>query len=327
MAPRLLLSIAVLALLAAAARAQSGEAQPVPAAASEAAPAAEGADLEEERIVSAAAAAAQARTLTPADVPAELQRLKSKADIKAEIVLKTTTGRPISFKGVIRNGKLIERILDRKFVPETAIDPVHSGVRLWWSGDSDGYIFFKYSAIQSLTITGRFTEAERRALMERLKRIKEGKQAAETPEAPTLADGDLDKMAPEELKAYLVRKYPYDKGWNHEKKQELTRRRILENKPLSAEEAAFEKYFAILAQARFEELQKRKTKIQIENPGADPNPSDSPVPVPVEPPPAPPRRALAEAPVPAAEPEAADDQDVQPGEGEPEPERPEDEGT
>lgn len=310
MAPRLLLSIAVLALLAAAARAQSGETPPAPAAAVEEAPAPEGADSEEERIVSAAAAAAQARTLTPAEVPAELQRLKSKADIKAEIVLKTTSGRPISFKGVIRNGKLIERILDRKFVPETAIDPVHSGVRLWWSGDSDGYIFFKYSAIQTLTITGRFTEAERRALMERLKRIKEGKQAIEPAEAPTLGHGDLEKMSPEELKAYLVRKYPYDKGWNHEKKQELTRRRILENKALSPEEAVFEKYFAVLAQARFEELQKTKSKIQIENPGAAAPQPDSPVPVPVQ------------RPVPSAEPEPVEEDGGEPAEGESEPDQP-----
>ncbi|MGQ0614756.1 MAG: hypothetical protein ACT4PV_13550 [Planctomycetaceae bacterium] len=258
----------------------------------------------DETVVSSTRAGERARTLSPQDIPAEMARIATKADIKAELSLRTIAGRPITFRGVIRNGKMIERILDRKFILQRNLDEPDCGVRLWWANDTEGYIFFKYSAIQSLTITGLFTREDMRKLLEALDAKRRGAQTQAA--TPAASEPDPEKLSPEELQAYLVTKFPYDKGWNHDKKRELTRRKIIENQALTAEEALFEKYFAILAQARFEELQKTNQKVTIEPgssqaqpaPAVPPEPQpDSVVPqppkgpsdgVPVNPPPPPP---------------------------------------
>ncbi|MFQ5843635.1 MAG: hypothetical protein ACE5JG_01470, partial [Planctomycetota bacterium] len=208
------------------------------------------------------------RVLRPNEVPAELARVKSKADIKAEVEIRTSLGRPIVFPGVIRNGKLIEILVDGKFVVRPDLEQSQVGLRLWWSKDSDGYIFFRYSIIKTITLRGEFTAEERRALFKRLaakRRDAEGaeKEAAAEPEKPDWL-AQLEKMTPARRKATLIRRYPYDKGWTHERYRELTRKRILDNKPLSPEEEVFLQYFtSILAPARFEELGKPR-KIEIE---------------------------------------------------------------
>ena len=210
------------------------------------------------------------RTLKPKDVPAELKRLKSKADIKAEVVLMTARGDPVVFKGVIRNGKFIERIVASRFKVERTLKKPRCGVRLWWSGNSDGYIFFRYDSIDSLTIVGKLTAAERRALMKRLAAKKgEDKSAAPAPSESL----DLEKLAPQQLRAYLLANYPYDKGWNHDRKRELSYKQLLENKKLSSEETIFLKYFSILAKARFEELHRQRDRLKIE-PGSARGESD-----------------------------------------------------
>jgi len=216
----------------------------------------------------------EVRVLKPKDVASELLRLKSKADIKAEITVRTTTGRPVVFKGVIRNGKLIERIFKRRFVPQKDLKNPRCGVRIWWSGGTDGYIFFRYSIIKSLAITGRLTDAERREIMRRLKANKGDRQAAAKGEEKV--DPEIAKMKPAELKAYLLKKYPYDAGWNHKKMRALKRHKLIDNKLLSADEEVFIKYFAILVEAHFEDLKRSTRKIEIE-PGADqPESSDKP---------------------------------------------------
>jgi hypothetical protein len=220
----------------------------------------------------------QVKHLDPKDVAAELKRLKSKADIKAEVHVRTTAGRPVSFKGVIRNGKLIERIIDKRFVPQKDVEHAHSGVRLWWSGGSDGYIFFRYSNIKTLSIIGRLTDAERREIMRRLKAKREGK--GEEPTQPTTGEAfqkALEKMNPDELKAYLLRTYPYESGWDHKRQRTLKRKELIENKVLSREEAIFVKYFSILVEARFETLKRNTKKIEIE-PGSEESdpPEDGP---------------------------------------------------
>jgi hypothetical protein len=211
------------------------------------------------------------KTLKPKDVPAELKRLKSKADIKAEVILQTARGEPVVFKGVIRNGKFIERIVTSRFKVERTLDKPRCGVRLWWSGNSDGYIFFRYDAIESLTIVGKLTAAERRALMKRLAAKKNGEDKSAV--AKPAENVDLEKLAPEQLRAYLLANYPYDKGWNHDRKRDLSKKQLLENKKLNPEEVIFLKYFSILAKARFEELQRQRDRLKIE-PGSSREESD-----------------------------------------------------
>jgi hypothetical protein len=226
------------------------------------------------KVVRKAGEKEQVKHLNPKDVAAELKRLKSKADIKAEVHVRTTSGRPVSFKGVIRNGKLIERIIDKRFVPQKDVEHTHSGVRLWWSGGSDGYIFFRYANIKTLSIIGRLTDAERREIMRRLKAKREGKgEDAGKPNPNEAIQKALEKMNPDELKAYLLRQYPYESGWDHKRQRALKRKELIENKVLSREEAIFVKYFSILVEARFETLNRNTKKIEIE-PGSED--SDSP---------------------------------------------------
>ena len=101
------------------------------------------------------------KVLKPKDVPSELLRLHTKADIKAEVTVKPLHGDATVFKGVVRNGKLIERFKGRSFVPLKDIEHTHAGVRLWWIGGSDGWMFFRYANIQSIALPGRLTAAER----------------------------------------------------------------------------------------------------------------------------------------------------------------------
>lgn len=214
------------------------------------------------------------KTLRPEEIPLEVEemgRLRSKADIKAEISLKTQSGRPVNFKGVIRNGKLIEILADKKFVPQASLEDPKCGVRLWWSGDSDGYIFFRYSNIQTITLTGKLTDEERREIERRLKARREGQKEPEkqaTPIPDEEVEADLEKLSPDALKDLLLTRYPYNKGWNHDRLRDLNRQQVLESKVLSRDESIFVKYSQLLFLWHFEELKQDREKFNLE-PGSD----------------------------------------------------------
>jgi len=212
------------------------------------------------------------RVLKPEEMPGELLRLNTKADIKAEISIKTVSGRPVLFKGVIRNGKLIERLVDRRFVAQKDVAHPRCGVRLWWSGDNDGYIFFRYSNIKSVAITGKLTDKERAEIMRRLRAKKAGedpdaekkKAAAEAAKRET----EIDKLTPGQREAYLMAKFPSEKGWTSHRYRELKKKQILDNVTLSPEEAMFVKYFRVLEQARYRDLKIASTKKEEFEPGS-----------------------------------------------------------
>lgn len=213
------------------------------------------------------------RVLKPEEVPGELIRLRTKADIKAEISIKTFSGRPVVFKGVIRNGKLIERIVDRRFVAENDISHQRCGVRLWWSGDNDGYIFFRYSNIKSVAITGKLTEKERAEIMRRLRAKEQGEDpdaAAKKAAAAAVkaSESELDKLSPEQREAFLMARYPAEKGWTSHRYRELKRKQVIDNVKLPNDEAIFVKYFRVLEQARYRNLQIATTKKEKFEPGS-----------------------------------------------------------
>jgi hypothetical protein len=220
------------------------------------------------------AARDKVKVLAPKDVPGELKRLKSKADIKAEITVNVSGAQPVTFKGVIRNGKLIEK-LDKgakRFLVEKEFTDQHCGVRLWWSGNSDGFIFFRYSTIKTLTLTGQLSAQERAEIMRRLKAHKEGKQPADgkTPEeSAEEVFESLEKLPPVELKKVLLARYPYDKGWDHERFRQLKHKQLIENKVLTQEEAVYLRYFRVLQEARFDLLKRKSEKHEIEPGSAD----------------------------------------------------------
>lgn len=210
----------------------------------------------------------EVRVLQPQDVAAELLRLKSKADIKAEVTIVPLHGRAVVVKGVIRNGKLIERFDARRFTSLKNIDKHDSGVRLWWVNNTAGWIFLRYAQIQTIALTGKLTAEERRKIMEALnaKKNKDG-------DKPKTADGalpepELEKLTQRELEAYLLSHYPAEAGWTQVKLRELKRKQIIENQTLGREEAIFVQYFHALIKGRLRELKRNKKKVEFE-PGSE----------------------------------------------------------
>ena len=262
---------AALALLLAPAWAQDGLAQDQPApdkqASAEAAsksdqtPAQPGAPKE-------GVAKGEVRVLQPQDVAAELLRLKSKADIKAEVTIVPLHGRAVVVKGVIRNGKLIERFDGRRFVSLKNIDANDSGVRMWWVDNTAGWILLRYARIRTISLTGKLTAEERRKIMAALKAKKNNDG-----DKPKTADGalpepELEKLTQRELEAYLLSHYPAEGGWTQKKLRELKRKQIIDNQTLGREEAIFVQYFHALIKGRLRELKRSKRKVEFE-PGSE----------------------------------------------------------
>jgi hypothetical protein len=235
--------------------------QPAAGAASESAPAEAAADL--------AAPKAEVRVLQPQDVAAELLRLKSKADIKAEVTIVPLHGRAVVVKGVVRNGKLIE-LFDpdiRRFRSVKNIDENRSGVRLWWVNNTAGWILLRYSQIQTIALTGKLTAEERRKIMEALKAKKNPGDKPKTADG-ALPEPELEKLTPSELEAYLLSHYPAEAGWNHSRLRVLKRKQIIENQTLGREDAIFVQYFHALIKGRLRELKRNRKKVEFE-PGSE----------------------------------------------------------
>jgi hypothetical protein len=216
------------------------------------------------------------KVLKPSDVPAEASRLNSKADIKAEVTVLPLHGRPVVVKGVIRNGKLIERFAGRRFVSDPSIEDPRCGVRLWWVEGSAGWIFLRYTQIQTIALTGRLTAKEREAIMKALKDRRKEEEEKKPVEEPTF---DLEKMTSVEVEAYMLRNYPLDKGWDHNRQRDLKRKQIIEEQTLTREEAIFVQYFSVLIKARMKDLKNAREKNEF-TPGSESSPADEPVPAP-----------------------------------------------
>ena len=223
-----------------------------------------------------AADPSEVKVLKPADVPAELLRIdkrKSKADIKCEVTITPTHGREVTVKGVVCNGKLIERFAGRVFVTDPTIEHPQCGVRLWWVDNTAGWIFLRYSQIRTIALTGILTAEERQKIMEAL-RVKEEKKDEEkkAQEAAKLEE-ELVKMSALDLEAYLLREYPQDQGWNHERLRNLKKKQLIDNQPLTRQESIFVSYFPVLIKARLKELKREKDKVEFE-PGSADKPQD-----------------------------------------------------
>ncbi|MHC4547579.1 MAG: hypothetical protein ACYTEZ_02290 [Planctomycetota bacterium] len=224
-------------------------------------------DTERQPVVAGVKKAEEVKILKPQDLAAELLRLKSKADIKAEVAVLPLHGRTVLVKGVIRNGKLIERFAGRRFISLKNIDHSQSGVRLWWVNNTAGWIFLRYSQVQTIALVGQLTAEERRQIMEALK-VKKGEEKPKKTDEGKEIEQELQKMSPSELEAYLLEHYPADKGWTHQKLRELKRRQIIENQMLAREDAIFVRYFHALIKARLKELKRSTKKVEFE-PGSE----------------------------------------------------------
>ncbi len=222
------------------------------------------------------AEAAEVKVLAPADVPAELLRIekrKAKADIKCELTMTPTHGREVTVKGVIRNGKLIERFAGREFVSDPTIEHPHCGVRLWWVDNTSGWIFLRYSQIRTIALTGILTAEEKRQIMEALRVKDQKKEEEKKAEEAAKLEEELLKMSALDLEAYVLREYPQDQGWNHERLRNLKKKQLIDNQPLTRQESIFVSYFPVLIKARLKELKREKDKVEFE-PGTADKPQD-----------------------------------------------------
>ncbi|HEX5137659.1 MAG TPA: hypothetical protein VFY93_11835 [Planctomycetota bacterium] len=279
MLKRILLKALPLPLLCAAVAAQqppepapqakppSGAEAPKEASAGSEAPKADEADPENPEL----------KVLKPGDVPAELLRIgkrKNKAEIKCEVTITPPHGRPVTVKGVIRNGKLIERFAGRDFVQDPTIEHPQCGIRLWWVDNTSGWIFLRYSQIDTIALTGVLTAEEKQAIMEALQAKEKRKQEDQHAIEVAKLDEELLKMTSVELEAYLLREYPQEQGWTSEKLRELKKKQLIDNQPLTRQEAVFVTYFPTLVKARLKELKREKDKVEFE-PGSAEKPAES----------------------------------------------------
>lgn len=224
-------------------------------------------------IEAAEATPEEVKVLKPVDVPAERMRIKSKADIKCEVTLTPSHGREVTVKGVVVNGKLIERFAGRVFVEDPTVESPQCGVRLWWVDNTAGWIFLRYSQIRTIALTGVLTAVEREEIMKRLKAREDQKKEADKALEAAKLEEELVKMSAPELEAYLLREYPLEQGWNHGKLRDLKKKQLIDNQPLTRQESIFVTYFNQLIKARLTELKHEKDKIEIE-PGSADKPSD-----------------------------------------------------
>lgn len=218
------------------------------------------------------AAAAEVKVMSPGDVPAELLRIetrKSKADIKCEVTITPAHGREVTVKGVVRNGKLIERFAGRVFVQDPNIDHPHCGVRLWWVDNTSGWIFLRYSQIRTVALTGVLTAEEREEIMRKLQAKEAQKDAERKVEEGVKLDEELLKMSPTELEGYLLREYPQDQGWSSDRLRDLKKKQLIDNQPLTRQESIFISNFPVLIRARLRELKREKDKFELEPGSAD----------------------------------------------------------
>jgi hypothetical protein len=214
----------------------------------------------------------EVKVLKPVDVPAEMLRIekrKTKADIKCEVTLTPAHGREVTVKGVVRNGKLIERFAGRVFVTEPSIEHPQCGVRLWWVENTAGWIFLRYSQIRSIALTGVLTAEERRQIMDALRVREQRKEEERKAQDAAKLEEELAQMGTADLENYLLREYPQNQGWNHEKLRDLKKKQLIDNQPLTRQESIFVSYFPALIKARLGELKREKDKVEVEPGSAD----------------------------------------------------------
>lgn len=151
--------------------------------------------------------------------------------------------------GVVKNGRFVERAEGLEFV-EADRKSAGAGIRVWYYDGTTSCIFLPYEEIETYTIGQRLSEAQVKAIEERLelerKRAEESREAArkQREEAPRKdgtddksektgdAKGDKDPKSDEpsparkkELLA-LVTEFPPEKGWSPEKATEIEKRKV-----------------------------------------------------------------------------------------------------
>lgn len=164
------------------------------------------------------------------------------------VTVRLTNGNKL--KGVVKDGKLIERVDGLRFVTAEA-GAEGAGIRVWYYDDTSSYIFLPYDRIQRYWVGERLTDdqvktieaelvareevaakryAELAAERARERRAEAERKAreAEKPAPAQPAANPLDALDDAESKRLMAifTEFPPSEGWGPEKKREIEVRRI-----------------------------------------------------------------------------------------------------
>lgn len=181
-----------------------------------------------------------------------------------------------TLRGVVKDGKLVERVDGLRFVDAQAKEP-GAGIRLWYTTGVRNYIFIPFSQFAEYEVLQRVSQEELEEMERELQREEASRgAAAATPAAPATeparaADPDKDAgKQPKDKGAkdkdgkgkdeagkdaaageqeqtrqwfQLVQAYPPTAGWNEKKRDEIMRRKVVIGATPSEVEMKFvEKY-------------------------------------------------------------------------------------
>lgn len=147
-------------------------------------------------------------------------------------------------KGVVRNGRFVERIHGLDFVPAD-MKAEGAGVRVWYYDNTTSYIFLPFREILSYTIGERLTDDEVKAIekrIERESRIARQRREEQLAKRRANAEGeargakeeDLAKEAErtaeqrkkEDALLKLLDEFPPDEGWGEKRVRAIQMRKI-----------------------------------------------------------------------------------------------------
>ncbi len=163
-----------------------------------------------------------------------------------QILLQLKNGEKI--KGIVRNGRFVERDAGLDFVPADKKIP-GAGLRIWYYNNTSSYIFIRYKYIRNYRIIRRLSdlqvkeigdkirERERREAALARKKARERIEAIKRKLEGGKVEDKLEKLA-EKIKenekeakarlerAKLLEEFPPDEGWGPKRIQEINLRKI-----------------------------------------------------------------------------------------------------
>lgn len=231
---------------------------------------------------------AQAQTPPAPQDPSKATPSTAKvADERAQMMREhMDTGRPLQshvrvavrlkndnrLRGVVKDGKLVERVDGLRFVDAQAKEP-GAGVRLWYTTGVRNYVFIPFSQFAEYEVLQRLSQEDLEGIERELQREEVSRGAGPgTPAAPAAEpraaepakdagkepkDKEADKEAKgkdgapagdaqqDQTKVWfqLLQSYPPTAGWNEKKRDEIMRRKVVIGATPSETEMKFvEKY-------------------------------------------------------------------------------------
>ena len=199
-----------------------------------------------------------------------------------QILLELRNGEKI--KGIVRNGRFVERDAGLDFVPSEKRIP-GAGLRIWYYNNTSSYIFIQYKYIRRYKIIRRLSDLQvkeigdkikerekreaalarkkARQRIEAIKRRLKGEKVEEKLEklAEQIQENEKEAKARME-RAKLLKEFPPDEGWGPKRIQEINLRKIALHVYPNEKEKRFIEVFEDWQKA-FKESQETKKKEKV----------------------------------------------------------------